>query len=273
MIDRRTFLQLPIVFGLGDLFLPAAQDPPAWWKDALDRMKKLDRPGLVLVMPETEEARDAYARAVLDLLESEDSRAREIFCAAVFIFLRREPAIACLGADASEGRVLALDSDGRVTGKVDRMLDDLKEAGAFHDRASKLLYGDADARLAPAAERVRAKLTPGEMAALGELTAEEPARRDAATAVLARNSDALMPLLVQERRRSKDPERAARLRRVIDGRFEAADEKTPGPRLPFGARIDPGWSCAPGEEEGVAIQCGQAKLEGKGQRFLRFLEK
>ena len=83
-----------------------------------------------------------------------------------------------------------------------------------------------------------------------------------------------MPLLIFERRTSKDSERRGRARQIIDARFEAADEKSPGPRLPFGTRFEAGYGgCGADMEEGVSIQCGMGRLEGKGERFLRFLER
>ena len=115
-------------------------------------------------------------------------------------------------------------------------------------------------------------MRPEDKKAFEELTAENAADRDRATATLLAAFNSLSSLILFERRRSADGERAARLRRIIDSKFEAADEKTPGPRLPFGTKFEAAWTCAP-EEEGVPSQCGMGRLEGKGERFLEFLEK
>jgi len=278
-INRRAFLRVastsPLVFGLGELFAQESprQEAPSWWKGALSRMKELGRPGLVFIAPAEAGAREALAKAILDLLESEDSRAREIFCSAVVACFRPDVARACFADDAAPGRVLVLDPAGRVVGKYDLRLDELRDPLAFEGHFSKRLYGEGDARLSGPAELLRAKLTDEEKSAFAELTAEDLAARERASGALTKRSETLMPLLVLERRSSKDPERAARIRRIIDARFGAADEKTPGPRLPFGTWIEPGYGGCSAQEDGVAVQCGMGRLEGKGQRFLRFLEK
>src|SRR5688572_8771565 len=144
MIDRRTFLQIPLVFGLHELFVPA-QDPPAWWKSARDRMKETGRPGLVFVAPEGEKARESLAKAILDLLEGDASSAREIFCGAVVVCLLRL-------ADAEPGSVVILDPAGAVVGKSAIDVEDLRDAARFEESYSKRLYGEGDARLSVAAE-------------------------------------------------------------------------------------------------------------------------
>jgi hypothetical protein len=266
-LDRRAFLQFasasPLVFGLDSLFAATqSPEPPDWWKTALNRMKDLGRPGLVFIAPEAEAGSVALGTAIRDLLESEDSRAREMFCGAVVVCLSHSIAEACLPKDGDSHRVLLLDPSGRVIERADLVLVELKDPGAFEERFSKLLYGGS--RLSESADRLRATLTDEEKAAFAKLTAES-------ASTLAKNAEALMPLLIFERRTSKDPERAARLRKIIDSRFESADEKTPGPRLPFGAYYEtPRGGCA-AEDDNGAIQCGMAKLEGKGRRFLRFL--
>ncbi len=278
-IDRRAFLQFastsPLVFGLGDLFARTqAQDPPSWWKDALDRMKLLGRPGLIFVAPVGENDCEDFGWALRDLLESGDSRAREIFCASVVACLHSNVAASCLPEDAVPGRILVLNPDGRVVDKSELHMKELRDPEAFEQTFSKLLHGEGDARLVSSARGVRAKLTDAERKALADLSADDVGRREGATAELAKRAEMLMPLFVFERRGSKDPERQARLRQIIDARFDAADESAPGPRLPFGSRFEPGrGGCGAELEEGVSIQCGMGRLEGKGQRFLRFLEK
>jgi hypothetical protein len=86
-----------------------------------------------------------------------------------------------------------------------------------------------------------------------------------------KEAEALMPLLIFERGNSTTPERSARLHRLIDTYFDKCEEKSPGPRLPFGARIAPGMGCGV-EREDVSVQCGMARLEGKGQRLLLLLK-
>lgn len=278
-IDRRAFLQFastsPLVFGLSELFARTqSQDPPSWWKNALDRMKLLDRPGLVFVAPVGENDRDNFGWALRDLLESGDSRAREIFCASVVVCLHPNVAARCLPEGAVPGRILVLDPVGRVVDKSELRMKELRNPEAFEQAFSKLLHGEGDAHLALSARVVRAKLTDAERRALADLSADDLARRESATAELAKRAEMLMPLLVFERRSSKDPERQARLRQIIDARFDASDEITPGPKLPFGSRFEPGLGgCGAEQEDGVSIQCGMGRLEGKGQRFLRFLEK
>lgn len=275
--DRRAFLKFasasPFVLGLGDLWARAPQspEPPAWWLGALDHMKYVGRPGLVFVVPEEEDKRDAFADSMRDLLESGDSRAHEIFCSAVVICLRPDVARACLRGDAEPGRTLVLDVKGRIIEKCDRSQGALRNPEIFEERFSKLIHGDGNARLAAATERLRARLTDGEKAALADLDAELLETRERATRTLTKNAETLLPLLILERRTEKDPERAARLRQIVDERFKAADEKLPGPRLPFGSYFRPGGGCGAEREEGVSIQCGMAQLTGKGQRFLRFL--
>jgi hypothetical protein len=273
--DRRAFLKFasasPFVPGLTDLWAQS-QDAPAWWQGALDHMKYRGRPGLVFVVPEEEDKRDAFADSMRDLLESGDSRAQEIFCSAVVICLHPEVARVCLRDEAEPGRTLVLDVKGCVIEKCDRSQGALRNPEVFEERFSKLIHGDGNARLAAEAVRLRARLSNGEKAALAELNAESLEVRERATRTLMKNAETLLPLLIFERRVEKDPERAARLRQIVDQRFKAADEKLPSPRLPFGSYFQPGGGCG-AEEEGVTIQCGMAQLTGKGTRFLRFLTK
>jgi hypothetical protein len=274
-LGRRAFLTLastsPLVFGLADLHARAQKgEAPEWWKRALDRMKELQRPWLVFIMPVTEELRDQVAQHLLDLLEDESPEIAEVFCSTVVACLRPAVADACLKNDAVPGRVLALDPSGRVVGKCELEFDDLREPEDFEARYMRLVHGEKRNRFEGIAEGIRAKLTDEERKAFDLLDAEELAVRERATEVLARRAEVLMPLLVFERRRALQPEKEARLRRIIHERFKAADEKKPGPRLPFGTRIVAGGGCGADEGRG-AIQCGMAQQEGKGQRFLRFL--
>jgi hypothetical protein len=259
---------------LGELFPQASpcQEVPAWWKAALKRMKELGRPGLVFIAPENEADLEKLGRSIRDLLESGDSRAQEIFCYAVVVCLRINIARVCLPDDAAPGRVLVLDESGRVIEKAEPPGSALEKPEAFEERFSSLIHGEGERRLSASADRLRPKLTDTEKAAFTDLSADAVAARDSATATLAGNSEMLMSLIVRERRATKEAERAARLRQIVDARFKAADEKTPGPRLPFGTWFDPGTGCGIELEDGVSIQCGMARLEGKGQRFLRFLK-
>jgi len=274
-LPRREFLRLasasPFVFGLNEL-LGQTQEPPAWWKEALARMKDRAQPGLVFISEEFAEERKKLGWAIRDLLENDDARAREIFCASVVVCLRPEIARACLGAAAAPGRVLVLDPSGHLLEKFDLRLEDLKDPSIFEERFSKRLYGEGEVRLAAAANRIRSTLLPEEKKAFEDLSAESVADRDRASAILLGAFNTLAWLVLYERRKAADGEKDARIRRIIDAHFEAADEKTPGPRLPFGARFEAAVTCAP-EEEGVPSQCGMGRLEGKGQRFLEFLEK
>jgi len=277
-VDRRTFLGFaatgPLIFGLNELFGQVqVQEPPPWWKGALKRMKETGRPGLVFVAPASADRITELGWAIRDLLESGDSRAQEIFCSAVVICLRPDVARVCLPGDAAPNVILVLDSSGKVVERAESCGVGLENPKSFEERFSLLLHGEGDARLAESADKVRASLTDAEKRALADLAAETVEARDRAARELAKNSEALMPLIVYERRHSKDQQRAAVLQRLVDSRFEAADETAPGPRLPFGARYEAGHGCGAELEEGVPTQCGMARLEGKGQRFLKFLDK
>ncbi|HTF57031.1 MAG TPA: hypothetical protein VK661_07335 [Planctomycetota bacterium] len=277
-LARRDFLRIaagsPFVFGLADLLgqeAPRRRAGPAWWEEALRRMKEGDRPALVFVAPATDEGSAPMARALMDLLESGDSRAQEIFCSAVTICLGPEAARACLPESSTPGKVLILDSAGLVLSSTDLKLETLKDPASFFEAFDKPLHGEGRARLAKRAEAVRGKLKADEKSALESLEAEELKEREKATVVLLMNAEALMPLLVFERGNSATVERAARLRSLIDTYFAKCQEKTPGPRLPFGTRIAPGHGCGV-EREDVSVQCGMAQLEGKGQRLLLLLK-
>ena len=276
-IDRRAFLGFvsasPFAFGLDELLAGTTpQEIPRWWNSALNRMKELDRPGLVFVGPTEDQALETLGFALRDLLESGDPRAREIFCASVVVCLHPSLAAPCLPEAAEPGRVVILDPKGQVVEKAVIPLGALANPGAFEEFISPLLYGEGDARLAAAAERVRSKLTAEEKAALSDLSSDvNIPTRERAARLLARRTDFLMPLLVFERRKGGDSERSIRTRSLIEAQFAASEEKSPGPRLPFGAKYKPGHGCASDEEDGSSIQCGMSRLEGKGQRFLKFL--
>jgi hypothetical protein len=278
-IDRRDFLGFaatgPLIFGLCDLFAQDQdQDAPPWWKSALQRMKETGRPGLVFIAPESSDRRTELGWAIRDLLESGDSRAQEVFCASVVVCLRSEMAAACLPGDAAPNRMVVLDPAGKVVENAEITGDELKNPEAFEERMSKFLHGEGEARLALAAEQIRTRLTMGEKLALAGLSSELVEERDRNARELAKSAEALMPLLIFERRCSKNPERAGLLRQIIDARFGAADELSPGPRLPFGAKFTPFFGgCGAESGDGVSIQCGMARMEGKGQRFLEFLKK
>lgn len=234
-------------------------------------MKDGERPGLVFLAPATDEWPVPMAKALLDLLESGDSRAHEIFCSAIVTCLGPEVASACLPESATPGKVLVLESTGRVQSTVDLKLENLKEPAVFFETFDKLLHGADRARLSTRAEAVRGKLTDEEKKAFETLEADDLPVREKASAVLLKNAEALMPLLVFERGTSATPDRAARLRSLIDTYFNRCEEKTPGPRLPFGTRIAPGMDCGVDRDD-VAVQCGMARLEGKGQRLLILLK-
>ena len=274
-LARRDFLRFasasPLVFGLNDLWAQS-QESPAWWKEALARMKERAMPGLVFISETSKEEREKLGWAIRDLLESGDARARDIFCGSIVVCLRPEIARACLGDAAAPGRGLVLDPSGRVLEKFDLRLEDLKDPAVFEEQFLKRLYGEGEIRLAAAADRIRSTLRPEDKKAFDELSAESAVDRDRATATLLKAFNSLSSLILVERRKATDGERAARFRRIIDDYFEAADETSPGPRLPFGAKFRVPLTCAP-EEEGVPSQCGMGRLDGKGQRFLEFLEK
>jgi len=275
---RRDFLQVfagaPLVFGLRDLLTleSSRRAGPTWWEDALNRMKTSASPALVFVAPTPDERRESLAKSLMNLLESGDSRAHEIFCSAVVICLGPEMAKVCLPDSSDPGKVLVLEPSGKVLSTTDLSIEALKNPTVFAETFAALLHGEGNALLSKRADAVQSKMTEEEKRAVATIDAEGIDAREKASTTLAKNADALMPLLVLERRKSTTPERAARMKALIEEYFQKCPEKIPGPRLPFGTRIDPGWGCGAEFNEGASIQCGMARLEGKGERFLRFLK-
>jgi hypothetical protein len=265
-IDRRGFLKtlagVPLVLGLPSLLRGQDKvDGPAWFGKALERMKKENKPGVVIAIPEDRPERFNLGIALARLIEQGDEGVHEILCEAVFVC-----ASAKLVRDAREGEtVIVIDVDGR---RVEGAKLDLKD---FTKILQPLLHGEKNERLRERAGAIRKKTDEKVLAALKRIDSDSGDERDEATALLEKNAEGIVALLVFERLTAEEPERRARLRTVIKHHFETFDTKKPGPQLPYGTELRERTGC--GDDSDTPVKCGMGSVPENGRKFLRFVTK
>jgi len=254
-MDRRTFLLgAPMVFGLRELLLGQdAPRKPAWFDEALARMKETGRDGVVIVG----EGR-ALGEALLALTESKDGDVRELFVEAVVVCMT--PALAKKHFDTEKTRLL-LDAAGKVESKDDATVETYDDAKKFVESYRALLHGRDGARLRAAAKRVAdAKLDE----AIDRLDSDGATDERAMAAVRAKAAGAV-PRLVLARMEAVHKEGRERLRSIIDGLRARA--------LPYGSVLPKfGSSCGEWvEAEEQVVKCGMAETPERSRKFLKFL--
>lgn len=272
-MDRRTFLATPLVFGLEDLLAQDEKDPKVaeWWPAALKRMKETDRCGVVLVAPDEERARQQVGLALHRILTDDPAAAHQLFVEAVFVCLT--PALAdgrVRKAGGKENRILLAPDGKRVA--ADTMAwpgvrKDGATVGSLQETVESLrtfLHGEKDERLAEHAARVEKRLPEAARTAIASLDAEDFEERAKATTVLAKHAADLVPFLVLLSTRDASLERRWRAGAAVKQVFQAADPRSPGPRLPFGcAQHREHFDPCPG--------CGLGSAPEGTRYFLRFL--
>jgi len=264
-LARRAFLATPLVFGLRELL---AQDPkwePDWFRKARERMARTNRSGVVLVVPDGQPEREQLGNALQTLLETPSEGLRELFCEAVFVCVTSEVARACLREPGERQNRFLLDPQGRrlAADTVDPeiYLDGQKFLKSF----VPLVHGEKGERLRERAAAIREKLEVGVKKALGRLDAETVDERDEAAALVQKNAETILPLLVETRVVTANEEVRARCRAIVQKHFETA--AAPGPRLPYGTRLeDP-------VVKDSCTGCGLVVVRREPRKLLRFLTK
>lgn len=271
----KSILSAPLVYGLGEFLqgrpAVAGDDPPAWFRDALRKMKETGRGGVVLVAPAGEEDAKAFGRALLAQVESQDPRVLELFAEAVFICLT--PELAAKWAPGEGGRRL-LDPEGKVfaVDSVDAQTIDHAFASSF----SAFLHGKDRERLRAVVSWRRASLSDEERVEIDRALVDVSSafeESDAARAAILAAAARIVPALVLTALETREPRAAA----WLFAQVRAAGEKEAG-RVPFGSRLPLFREvCGFHEEiekedpEALAIACGMALPGENARRFLRVL--
>lgn len=118
----------------------------------------------------------------------------------------------------------------------------------------------------------------GVKAAIERLDSEDLTERTDAAAAIQKQADGIIPFLVTERMNAQSEEVRARLRQVIENRYQSFDETSCGPRLPYGTEIAKAAGGCGGtyiQPDGtvVSVACGMAAVPAAGRKFLKFLVK
>src|SRR5262245_32020321 len=151
-LDRRTFLKsvaaAPCIFGLRQLLAQEPDARPAWFKQALARMKERKLHGVVIVAPAAEPEQLELGRRLWDLLDGDFPEVHELFLTGVFVVMT--PALAEASgvrkAGEKEDRFI-LEPEGK------RVAADTRDAKAFDTPAgfvasfAPALYGESGERL------------------------------------------------------------------------------------------------------------------------------
>ncbi len=289
-MNRRAFLQsaaaAPLVFGLSDLFAPldsaacgdlarGAQDAvsPKWWGEALKRMKDTSRYGVVLVAPEAEAERRAFAEAVYAVLESKDADVRELLFETVHICLT--PALASKLAAGDGNRVL-LDPDGKRVDADVVKTETFDDAKAFVESWRALVHGAKGDRLRASVARIKAGLVVKERAAvemaLDALDVESDAPA-AALITLGGCADRIAPWLVMARREAVYAQGRSRVRTVLTAAAEKSGALPYGARMPKFIDVCGHWrEMKADENEGTAFECGMGKAGRESRKFIKLLD-
>jgi len=274
-MNRRNFLQsvaaAPAVFGLSDLFAQDETPAPAWWSEALKRMKDTSRRGIVLVAPEADADRRAFAEAIYAILDSKDADVRETLFEAVHICVTPALAKRLVGG---EGNRVLLDSDGKRLEADIVKTETIDDAKAFVVSWRTLLHGAKGDRLRASVDRVRAALAEKERAEVEkaldalDIEGEAPA---AAMITLAGCADRVASWLVMARREAVYEAGRSRVRTLIAAALDKSG------RLPYGAKMPKfidacgHWQETEGSED-VAVDCGMGKAGRASRKFIKLLE-
>lgn len=298
-MHRRHFLGTavasPLIFGLDELFRIGptgsyGDDPPPFWRQALDHMRATNRPGLVLVAPEGTDGQRLFGAKLWEMLrlrEEEDQQAisdgirdgraaeveplqvrtLEILLESAVIALAPDVAMACLGRKADTA-VLSPDGEVLATSAAAR---ELVPKGPKHAAASlrAFLHGEDLARLTGFADLCRERTEPEirtgvalALSSIREAGADEPAE---ALATLRAAANRIVPWLVAEKIASATERARRHLHEVIQSLARPAVV-----RLPFGTRLD--VEKVKAEQHGCPT-CGLARvpIDSYSRSFLGFL--
>lgn len=277
MIDRRAFLAqaaaAPLVFGLADLAAQEAKEPP-WLAEALGRMKRTGRWGVVIVAPPGDRERRRLGRALYALteLDDEDHEAHRIFCEAVVIAMTPEAAAGRFPRGAN--RVL-LGPDGAVlaSGTVEPAL--FEDPAKFAESFEPFVHGEKRARLVERAEAIEKGLPEDARKALGSLGAESAEERLQAVLVLSRRVESITPCLVRLELLGRGAEERRQARLLLLRYFATFPAESFGSRLPYGSYMPKlASSCGHWVLEGEPqMGCGMGRVPKKSGRFVLFLGK
>jgi hypothetical protein len=261
---RRDFLRIagatPLIVGLDRLF---AQDDgiPAWYTNALKRLKATGRHGIVFVVPVDADERAAWAQAFLDLVDADNADVREVLGLGVVVCVTPEVAARTVRSGGSKDNRFLLDADGKTLAS-----DSVEGASlapeAFIKASREWLHGKDNERLKAAAD-AHLKAAPDSVrTALDKLALESIEARDEARGVLQAKADGIFALLVWTRLTTKNRDVSASIEFIIKGWSAAAG------RVPFGAQVVDlpvkGRECN---------ECGMMRVRPEHRRLLTFLVK
>jgi len=252
---------------------PVARQPSGLVKEALQRMKAENKPGIAVRIPADPRLRHWPGHLLIGLLNDYDQRDFGLFAESVYVCLEGPALQAGIrGADPSHALVL-FDASGRAVAGVpfDYQLEDAWEK--FAPLLTSLLHGEGDGRLRARAESARRRADPGVIEAVDRLSTE--ADHDLAV----RHARTIGPLLVFEHLNAIDVAREQALERVIRQYVQTASGTSPGPRLPFGVEAEKfkggcgGDFCEEQPKSTMRLggACGMAIVGPDARSFLRYL--
>lgn len=269
--DRRTFLfrtgSAAAVFGLPSLGCHATRRPQAL-KEALQRMRAENKPGIAIRLSADPATRHLPGHALLYHLNHEEADSRETFAESVFVCLDSAVLQDHLrGVDPAHSIVL-FDTGGYAYAGVRH--DFAKDWEHFMPRVRALIHGPGNARLQARAEAIRKAADPSAVEALDRLGGE------ADQETLLRHAPTIAPLLVHARLVAADKARQEALRDVIEKYYDSVGTLTAGPKLPYGVESRPGSSgcgddCDEAGPRNYGVACGMGFAGPKTRSFVRYL--
>lgn len=277
-MNRRRFLTqaaaIPALFGLRELFAQEpASGPPAWYVQALERMKSTGRYGVILVVPDPEADRRRLG-LTLWTLANEDHRAGHLlFTEAVFICIPSTVADRLFTPSGERQRRFLLDADGTLLAADAVDTAALDDPDKFVASFATFLHGVSNDRLRARAEAVRKTLGDDVKKAVAQLSSESADEREAAQALLVRHADAIAPYLAHEAVVAADVETRGRMGDILARLYATTREESVGPRLPYGSYM-PEFAEACGRlrlKEEAMVECGLGRAPLKSRKFIRFL--
>ena len=244
---------------------------PDWLEEGLARMRKQNKPGVVLRVPTEKKKRCLLGHQLAHYMNSRKPDVHEIFCEAVFMCLESATVADHIQGARKSETVILIDVDGYAqAGAPALTLGKPYDEDSFAVTLRSLLHGPGNQRLVARAEALRRKTPVAVVKALDELKTGPDLE------ILEKHAGSILPLLVRARLEADTKDREAKVRRIIEKHFADANVKKRGPRLPYGVEVRPdmggcGDRCEEGDPNRGAVACGMAMMVPGSREFVKFL--
>jgi hypothetical protein len=266
-IGRRTFLaqvaSLPLVYGLQAEQEKGGEDP-AWFAQALARMKETGRWGVVLLLPGAANARWVLGQTLwaITAFESEDLDAHRLFCETVFIVMTPEFAGKHFPGKEGSNRIL-LSHDGNFLASDQIDLGILAKPADFFTSFGQFIHGENNQRLVERARNMEKTFSSELKEAFSKLGSELDEERLQAGLTVVCQIEGVTPVLMSIAETAEAPRRRLQARNLLTSYFSGLRPDAPGAKVPYG--------CSGPHYYDPCRSCGMARVPERSRMFLKFL--